>query len=250
MLTQERYQMILNLLAQKRAVTVSELTQALDASEATVRRDLNALHEMGRLNKVHGGATALSGNFSAVEADMTTKSGLYTMEKILIGRYAATLIEDDDFVYLDAGTSTEKLIDALGDSRASFVTNGAGHAQRLARRGLKAFLLGGQFKASTEAVVGAVAIKNLQRYNFTKCFMGANGISQEAGLTTPDAEEAMLKAEAVARTYMTYVLADHSKFNVVAPVTFAPIEKACVITDRLPDENYRSFTIIKEVSPG
>lgn len=247
MLTQERYQMILNLLTQKRAVTVSELTRALDASEATIRRDLNALHEMGRLNKVHGGATALSSHFSAEEADMTTKATRHTAEKLLVGRYAAQFIEDDDFIYIDAGTSTEKLIDAIGESRASFVTNGAGHAQRLARKGLKAFLLGGQFKASTEAVVGAVAIKNLQRYNFTKCFMGCNGIAPESGLTTPDAEEAMLKAEAVARSYMTYVLADHSKFGVVAPVTFAPMQKACILTDSLPDENYRSFTIIKEV---
>ena len=248
MLTQERYQQILNLLAQKKAVTVTELTQALGASEATVRRDLNALHELGRLNKVHGGATALTGTFSAAEDDMTTKSTRNMEEKTAIGVYAASLIKDDDFVYIDAGTTTERLIDALGESRASFVTNGFGHAQRLARRGLKTYILGGAFKAATDAVVGAVACKSLQRYNFTKCFLGTNGVSPEAGFTTPDAEEAMLKAEAVARSYMAYVLADHSKFGVVAPVTFAALEKNCIITDRLADESYRSFTIIKEVA--
>ena len=76
MLTQERYQQILQMLARKRTVTVAELTQALGASEATVRRDLNALHEMGRLNKVHGGATALSTPFATAEADVRTKSAL------------------------------------------------------------------------------------------------------------------------------------------------------------------------------
>ncbi|MEQ2445097.1 DeoR/GlpR family DNA-binding transcription regulator [Pseudoflavonifractor sp. CLA-AP-H29] len=248
MLTQERYQQILQMLARKRTVTVAELTQTLGASEATIRRDLNALHEMGRLNKVHGGATALSSPFATSEADVRTKSALNVEEKVLIGRYAATLIEDDDFVYIDAGSTTEKLVEAIGESRATFVTNGIAHAQHLARKGLKSYILGGELKPATEAVVGAVAARNLQKYNFTKCFMGANGISAKAGFTTPDAEEGMLKSEAFSRSYMAYVLADHTKFDWVSPVSFAPIDKACIITDHLPDESYRSFTIIEEVS--
>ena len=72
MLTQERYQQILQMLARKRTVTVAELTQTLGASEATVRRDLNALHEMGRLNKVHGGATALGHPIGASGARLMT----------------------------------------------------------------------------------------------------------------------------------------------------------------------------------
>ena len=103
MLTQERYQQILQMLARKRTVTVAELTRTLGASEATIRRDLNALHEMGRLNKVHGGATALSSPFATLEADVRTKASLNAEEKALIGRYAATLIEDDDFVYIEIG---------------------------------------------------------------------------------------------------------------------------------------------------
>lgn len=248
MLTQERYQTILNLLNKKRAVTVAELTRALGASEATVRRDLNTLHEMGRINKVHGGATALSENFLTYEEDNAVKAGRNVEAKALLGQYAAGLIEDDDFVYIDAGTTTEYLVDAIGESRATFVTNGFGHAQRLARKGLKVYILGGQFKAATEAVIGSVASQNLQRYNFTKCFMGANGVSQEAGFTTPDAEEAMLKAEAIARSYMVYILADRSKFGVVASVTFADLRKACILTDVLEEESYRSSTVVQEVA--
>lgn len=247
MLTQERYQQILNILSSKHAVTVAELTQTLGASEATVRRDLNALHDMGRLNKVHGGATALAGNFSAVEADMNTKSTLHVHEKAAVGRYAATLISDDDFVYIDAGTSAEHLVDALEECKATFVTNGVGPAQRLAKKGMQVLILGGQYKASTEAIVGPVAMGNLQKYNFTKCFIGVNGVSLESGYSTPDADEAILKAEAMARSYLSYVLVDHSKLGVVTPVTFAPLEKACLIIDRLTDESYRSATVVKEV---
>lgn len=248
MLTQERYQMILSLLSRKRAVTVTELTIALGASEATVRRDLNTLHEMGRLNKVHGGATALAASFLTGEEDMAVKSTRNTAAKALLGQYAAELIQDDDFVYIDAGSTTEYLVDALGESRATFVTNGFGHAQRLARKGMKAYILGGQYRPATEAVVGSVASKNLQRYHFTKCFMGASGVSQEAGFTSSDAEEAMLKAEAVERSYMSYILADRSKFDLVASVTFADLNKACIVTDSLPDESFRSFTVIQDLS--
>lgn len=248
MLTQERYQFILAQLNKKRAITVAELTGALGASEATVRRDLNALHSMGRLNKVHGGATALSSTFLTAEEDIAVKSTRNVEAKALLGQYAATLIEDDDFVYIDAGTTTEYLVDAIGESRATFVTNGFSHAKHLARKGLKTYILGGSFRAATEAVMGTVAAGNLRRYNFTKCFMGANGISLEAGFTTPDAEEAMLKAEAVARSYMVYILADHSKFGVVASVTFAELRKACILTDAPVDESYQTCTIVKDVT--
>lgn len=250
MLTQERYQLILSLLAEKNAVTVAELTQALGASEATVRRDLNALDEMGRLHKVHGGATALGGTFVPGEPDMSTKSALHVAEKEAIGAYAAGLVTDDDFVYLDAGSSTGAIIDRLAPSRATFVTNGIDHARRLTQRGLKAFILGGQFKSTTEAIVGAMALHSLRQYNFTKCFLGANGVDLAAGFTTPDSEEAMLKSEAMNRSYLSFVLCDHSKFRLVSPVTFAPLNKACILTDRLDDEAYRRETVVKVIKEG
>lgn len=248
MLTQERYDLILRLLAEKRAVTVTELTQALNTSESTIRRDLAALDAQGLLTKVHGGATALGGlTFTAAEEDMVTKAGQNVPEKEAIGQYAATLVEDDDFVYIDAGTSTAALVAALGSSRATFVTNGIDHARALSRKGLKAYILGGRFKPSTEAITGAAAVAGLRQYNFTKCFLGTNGITPEAGYTTPDAEEAALKSEAMSRAYLTYILADHSKFGKVSSITFAPLEKACVITDRAPAEGYAELTILKEV---
>ena len=67
MLTEERYAAILNLVEEKKAVSVLELTELLNNSESTVRRDLNALHQMGKLNKVHGGATSINGVYKATE---------------------------------------------------------------------------------------------------------------------------------------------------------------------------------------
>lgn len=247
MLTEERYAAILRILEEKKAVTVTELTQRIGTSESTVRRDLAALHELGRLVKVHGGATVLARDFAAREEDVPTKAGLCVEEKQRIARYAAGLVQNDDFVYLDAGTTTERMIDFLGNNRATFVTNGVVHAKRLVQRGLKAYVIGGQLKLSTEAIVGTEAVESLRRYNFSKCFLGVNGISVEAGLTTPDIEEARLKTAAADRSYVSFVLADHTKFGKVSAVTFFPLERSCVLTDRLPDRQYTEKTVVKEV---
>ena len=248
MLSEERYSMIINFLEDKKAVTVGELAEWLGTSESTVRRDLNALHDMGRLNKVHGGATAVEEKIKATEEDVQSKSLKNVEEKKLLARYAATLVNDDDVVYVDAGTTTLMFVDALSpNTRALFVTNGIVHAKKLIQKGLKAYIIGGQIKLSTEAVIGAEAINSLRKYNFTKCFMGTNGISVESGLTTPDLEEALVKKEACSHSYITYVLADHTKFKAVSAITFASLGRCCVITDKLTDNKFRDYTVIKEV---
>lgn len=85
-----------------------------------------------------------------------------------------------------------------GDAlKASYVTNGVAHARALARKGCRVYLPGGLLRPETEAIVGAPTVTSLQRYNFTKAFMGANGVALDAGFTTPDPEEAAVKAAAV-----------------------------------------------------
>ena len=77
--------------------------------------------------------------------------------------------------------------------------------------------------------------------------VGSNGIDVEAGYTTPDIEEARIKETAVNTSYMAFVLADHTKFRRVFPVTFSPIQKCCIITDKLRDNSFANETVIKEV---
>ena len=139
MLTEERYAAILRILAEKKAVTVQELTRILDASESTVRRDLVALHKSGRLYKVYGGATSIDNNYSSSEEDMKTKRELHTEGKIAIARRAASLVRKNDFVYLDAGTTTLHMIDFLQEPTAVFVTNGMPHAAKLAAKGFMTY---------------------------------------------------------------------------------------------------------------
>ena len=246
MLTEERYATILRILEEKKAVTVLDLTRALDASESTVRRDLTALHKSGRLYKVYGGATSIDNNYTSAEEDMKTKNDLYPEEKIAIARKAAGLIKRKDFVYIDAGSTTLHLIDFLTETSAVFVTNGMQHAAKLAAKGFKVFIIGGAVKATTEAVVGTKALNNLKCYNFTKGFFGTNGISPQSGFSTPDADEGTIKSAALARCKNAYVLADQSKFNKISPITFANISSATIITGRLEDKKYRDYTTVIE----
>lgn len=248
MLTEERYSVILEQVKQNKSVTLTELCELLGASESTVRRDLTALDERGLIKKVHGGAiSADDRSLNLVEHDVESKSKLFTEEKIAIARYAASLVDDGDFVYIDAGTTTEKMIDFLPDKNVTFVTNAFVHAKKLAQRGFKVYIPAGEIKVTTEAIVGAECVSSLQSYNFTKSFIGANGISLNAGITTPDRNEASVKSAAAENSRTVYILADHSKFGQIASVTFVQLGRVKIITDKLQDKKYHTKANIKEV---
>lgn len=247
MLAEERYNAILRELEMRGAVTVQELCDRLKISESTARRDLITLGRQGRLIKVRGGATRAGGNFLSGEPDVPTKQRLHTAEKDRIARYAAAQIDDNDFVYIDAGTTTGRMIDYIENSRATFVTNGIVHARKLIQKGCRAYIVGGQIKLSTQAVVGTLASGMLRQYNFTKAFLGANGISLSRGFTTPDPEEALLKNEACRQAFASFVLADSSKFGLVSAVTFLGLDEACILTDRIPEEKYGKAARIQEI---
>lgn len=247
MLQEERQQIILEELGRKGAVKVANLSELLNISESTIRRDINELDNEGRLKKVFGGAIALEKEINTVEEDMVTKSTVHVKEKKSIARYAASLINDNDFVFIDAGTTTESMIDFIDNYSVTYVTNGITHGEKLAQRGFKVYITGGQLKKATQSIIGTTVIEFLDKCNFTKCFMGANGIDVDRGFTTPDFDEAMVKAEALKKSYVAYVLADGSKFGCVSAATFGKIEDCCIITDKLNDDEYNKYTVVKEV---
>ncbi|MDK2809181.1 MAG: DeoR family transcriptional regulator, fructose operon transcriptional repressor, partial [Clostridiales bacterium] len=174
MLIETRLEEILKLVNEKNSVTVQELTEYFDASESTIRRDLSLLHSEGKLRKVHGGATAL-GVYGTKDQAMELRKNMNREEKVAIVRYAASLIQPDDYVFLDAGTTTEFMIDSITEKNAIYVTNATGHAKKLSQNGCEAYLIGGRFKLTTEALVGNMTLDELEHFNFTKGFFGTNG---------------------------------------------------------------------------
>ncbi|MCR2021601.1 DeoR/GlpR family DNA-binding transcription regulator, partial [Blautia pseudococcoides] len=208
MLTEKRFEEILKLLDEKKSITVTEIKEMLNTSESTIRRDLTALDRAGKLVKVFGGAVAVDAAFTAAEPSVAQKVGVNKEEKQAIARYAASLIVPDDFIYLDAGTTTGYMIDYVTEKSVTFVTNAVSHAQRLAALNFRVLLIGGELKGTTEAVVGNQAILSLQTFHFTKGFFGTNGVSRKSGYTTPDHNEALVKKTALEQSGRRYILAD------------------------------------------
>lgn len=248
MLSEERHKLILEKVKNESVVYLNDLVKYLNTSESTIRRDLIALDKAGLLKKVHGGATALKDiSINTLDDIVENRKSLNMEEKFKIAKYAASLIKDNDLVYLDAGTTTELMINFINNTKAIFVTNGIVHARNLIKKNCTTYILGGELKLSTEAIVGAETVKSLRKYNFTKGFFGANGVDLERGFSTPDIKEAMVKEEALIRSKKRYVLCDKSKFDEISSITFADIQDAKIITTKLDNYKYRNKAEILEV---
>ena len=248
MLTEERFTRILSILESMGSVTVQQLMTELDASESTIRRDLNTLDANGQLIKVHGGAILKNTSYSTEDDEVMQRRERNKGAKEKIAKYASGLIEPGDFVYIDAGTTTDLMIDFITVRQAVFVTNAISHAKRLAERGFTVYLLGGEFKAVTEAIVGEEAVSSVEKYNFTKGFWGANGISMQRGFSTPELKEAMVKKKSMQKTKERYVLCDSSKFGEICSISFAEFKSARIITTKIENNEYRGIKNITEVS--
>ena len=234
MLKEETFSRIINLVNERGSIKTVEISEDMDVSLATVRRDLNELDSLNKIKKVFGGASSIkNAQFIGVEEKLENKLAKNIEEKKLIGAYAASLISDNDFVYLDTGSSVESLIAFLDVKSTSFITNSISIGKMLTDRGIKVFILPGEFKSGTGALVGASTCQYLDNFNFSLGFFGTNGIQENIGFSTPDINEAMVKSKAISRCNKAYILADFSKFDKVYQVTFSDDEDLEIITNSL-----------------
>ena len=227
MLTEQRHKLLLELVNKKKSITVTEAKEVLNVSESTIRRDIIALHNAGKLTKVFGGAIALEETVITEEPSVDQRVEKNKDEKSIIAEYAASLVEQGDFVYIDAGTTTGYML--------GYLTNAVTHAKKLALQGNKVILIEGELKGSTEALVGGYAAASLKKFHFSKGFFGTNGLTKKAGFTTPDTSEALVKNKAMEQCKECYVLADQSKFDKISPVTFQQFGRATIITESKPE---------------
>lgn len=247
MLTEARHNIILELLKEKSIVKINELVEATNTSESTIRRDLTFLESTNSLKRVHGGATLTKSKL--LEPSYREKEIQNVEEKRLIAKYAASLIEEGDCIYLDAGTSTFEIIQFIDKNNIVLVTNGLKHINTLVEQNINAYILGGKVKEKTKAIIGIDAVKNIEKFRFDKCFLGINGIHLEYGFTTPDSEEAALKENAIKYSRQAFVLADESKFGEVSFIKVCDLGKATIITNnKMEDyEGYSKKTKVKVV---
>lgn len=240
MLTTERHEIIVQLLKEKQTITLKDIMDATPASESTIRRDLTELETQGKLVRIHGGATISERKLQ--ELTFSEKSAKSLQEKVRIAKYAASLVQKEDCIYLDAGTTVIQMVPFLADKDIVVVTNGLTHVDALIEQGITTYLTGGLMKTKTSAVIGQQAIQSLNNYRFDKCFLGVNGFHSVYGYTTPDPEEAGVKQAASALAQETYVLADGAKYNKTSFAKISDLQNAQLITANLQESDLNTLT--------
>ena len=196
-------------------VTVDELTEELQVSAVTARADLDALSELGALVRSHGGAVKLEG--PEVDYPIAFKKMLRQSDKERIGKAAAQLIQPNQTVILDSGTTTAEVARHLKLSKVrpiTVITNGLNIGVELSTAAdTTVLLLGGMLRSASLSTVGPHAEQMLRQLNADHLFMGVDGLDPESGLSTPDVFEAQLDALMMKMAKSITVVADSSKFG-------------------------------------
>src|SRR5512141_723178 len=185
----QRRDRIQEYLAINRIARTADLCDILETSEATVRRDLEWLEQEGILERTHGGA--IVSQRVIFEPGYQQRAQTNPDEKRNIGALAASLIQKNDIVFINSGTTTTQVIrHTHGDSSISIFTNNRSGALEVGEPAFQHYLLGGEFQPRSNSLAGRFAIENLEQIYATKCIIGVDGISLRHGCTVPSNAEA------------------------------------------------------------
>lgn len=250
MLARQRQALILDRVRQVGAVRVADLVRELHVSDMTVRRDLEILQEQGFLERVHGGATALS-RLTSYEPAFATKSALQRAEKAAIAAEAAALVEPGMAIAISAGTTTYALAGRVADiPGVTVVTNSLRVAEVLNRSGRhdQTVILTGGVRTPSEALVGPFAIAQLRSVHLDIAFMGVHGMDARAGFTCPNLQEADTDRAMIEAGRRLVVVADRTKWGVIGIASIARLDQADVlVTDASLDPD--ALAIVREAIP-
>ncbi len=244
----QRRDRIQEYLAANKIARTADLCDLLEASEATVRRDLEWLEQEGILERTHGGA--ILSQRMTLEPGYQQRAQVFIDEKRSIGALAASLIQKDDVVFLNSGTTTtEVLRHTRGDPSISIFSNNLWGVVELGEVGFQYFLVGGQFQPRSYSVGGRFATENLAQVYANKAILGADGISLLHGCTVPSNAEAEIVRQMIRQTKGEIILvADHSKWGIVSNFQIAGIEQVnTFVTDAKLDPSARESLEVRGV---
>jgi DeoR/GlpR family transcriptional regulator of sugar metabolism len=210
----------------------------------TVRRDLELLHSRGLVEKVHGGATALSGS-ALWEPGFAAKSTLQLAEKEAIAEAAVALVAPGTAIGISAGTTTYELARRLVDIPGlTVVTNSVPVADVLhhAGRSDHTIILTGGVRTPSDALVGPFAVSALRTIHVDLVFMGVHGMDPHSGFTTPNVLEADTDRALVEAGRRLVVVADNTKWGIIGISTIARLDQAdTLISDSGLDPDARAI---------
>jgi DeoR family fructose operon transcriptional repressor len=221
----QRRDRIQEFLVVNKIARTADLCALLDASEATVRRDLEWLEQEGILERTHGGA--ILSQRMPLEPGYQQRALTYPEEKRHIGALAASLIEKDDVVFINSGTTTTEVIRYMrGDPSVSIFTNNLTAAFEVGEPGFQYYVVGGEFQPRSNSLAGRFAVENLGQVFASKAILGVDGISLKYGCTVPSNAEAEIIREMIKQTHGEIIIvSDHSKWGMVSNFQIAAIEE-------------------------
>lgn len=229
---EERKHRILTLARQQGRIEVTRVADDLGVAQETVRRDLRALEDRGLLHRTHGGAYPVES--AGFETDLARRTTLNVDQKRRIATTAATLLGEAETVFIDEGYTPQLLASLLPTDRPlTVVTASLTTAAAVAEStDLTVLLLGGRVRGRTLATVGSWACTMLSGFVIDLAYIGANGISPEMGLTTPDPVVADVKAKALQVSRRRVFMGVHTKFGVSSFCRFGEIaDFEAIVTD-------------------
>lgn len=239
----ERRQLILDILNNKKRVTVKELASDVSVSEATLRTDLNILEEEGLLTRTHGGAV-LNEDLSSSKVSFSEREKKNTDSKNIIAQKAITLINQKDSIILDASTTALALAKLIKESNLNItvVTNGISAAIELKENpGINVILIGGMARMGSMALEGLLGVNVLNKLNIDTMFTSARGFSIDEGLTDFNVYEVELKKVMVERSNKVIALLDHSKIDSSSIASFASCNQIhSIISDQKLNSTLKS----------
>jgi DeoR/GlpR family transcriptional regulator of sugar metabolism len=239
-LNQQRKQHLLGILQADGRIIATETATALGVSEDTIRRDLRELAAEGLLLRVHGGALPAS---RAVQ-NLASRQKIAMPEKAAIARAASELIKPDQVVFLDGGTTSLELVRHMDrDLRVSVVTHSPTIAAELVDHRAEVQLIGGRLFKHSMVSVGAAAAEAIRHIRADLYFMGVTGIHAEYGLSTGDAEEAVIKRTIAQSSGEVVVMASSEKIGAASPFLIMPVASVAhlVVPDNVPPQALKPF---------
>lgn len=231
MLAEERRNRIIEVLKERRFISVIELRDELSVSRETIRRDINRLAAASRLIKTHGGAQSLSREEPAFAKRMSVNLDA----KRAIGNRAAELAPDNTTVIIDAGTTCLCVAEALMERRnLTVITNDIHVAGKLAdRNGNRVLMLGGELVAGESATMGRDSTAMLANYFADVAFIGIGAMSDDGIFSDYTREAAALHKTMIAQARAPVLVGDHDKFGWTADTRVDGMERVRhLVTDR------------------
>ncbi len=228
-------------------VLVEELATRFAVTPQTIRKDLNDLCDTRALNRIHGGAVFPNGNENV---KYEARRSMAAAEKQAIGRAAAALIPDNSSLFINIGTTTEAVGEALVDHRELMViTNNINVANRLrVYPSIEVVIAGGVVRGADGGIVGEAAVDFIRQFKVDFAVIGVSAIDEDGALLDFDFREVKVAQAIIANARHVVLVSDASKFERTAPVRIGHISQVhTFITDHCPSANVRAICLDKEV---